>query len=113
MDIPLAVNFRYVVNFKFLTLEHIHMNTEDLISIPGTGRYIVVWMTTLNDCPLSLGSIPCGRLKNPKVVGKWSSMRRCLLVRGEYFTFALWFRQPGRPGYTFGTIRICEIIITL
>ena len=51
-------------------------------SIPGTGRSIVVWVTTLNGGPLSLGPIPSGRLKNLKGGDKWPSLKLCLSVRG-------------------------------
>ena len=56
--------------------------TEDVGSIPGTGRYIVARMTTKNGGPLSLGLIPSGRLKNLKDVDKWSSLRPYLSVGG-------------------------------
>ena len=49
-------------------------NTEDVGSIPSTGRYIVARMTTKNGGPLSLGPIPISRLKNLKHSGKCSSL---------------------------------------
>ena len=47
---------------------------ECLIRGSGIGRYIVTWMTTLNGGPLSLGPIPCGRLKNLGDFDEWSSL---------------------------------------
>ena len=61
----------------------------DAGSNPGTGRYIVAWMTTLNGGPLSLGPIPSGRLKNLKDVDKWSSLSLYLQVRGMSVTCEL------------------------
>ena len=52
--------------------------TVDPGSNPGTGRYIVARMTTLNGGPLSLGPIPSGRLKILGDVDNWSSPSLCL-----------------------------------
>ena len=52
-------------------------------SNPGTGRYIVARMTTLNGGPLSLGPIPSGRLKILGDVDNWSSPSLCLQL-GEW-----------------------------
>ena len=57
---------------------HSLCNTVDPGSNPGTGRYIVARMTTLNGGPLSLGPIPSGRLKILGDVDKWSSPSLCL-----------------------------------
>ena len=42
---------------------HLPRKTEELGSIPGTARHIVVLMTTSNDNPLSFHPIPSGRLE--------------------------------------------------
>ena len=51
-------------------------NTEDIVSNPGTGKYIVARMITENDSSLSLG------LKNRRDIDKWLSLSLCLSVRG-------------------------------
>ena len=48
------------------------MNVEDMVSNPGTGRYILARMTTCNGGSLSLGPIHICRLKNLKDVDKLS-----------------------------------------
>ena len=58
-------------------------------SNPGTDRYIVARMTTLNGGPLSLGPITSGRLKNLQDVDKWSSLSLYLPVRGMSVTCEL------------------------
>ena len=54
---------------------HSYRDTEDLNPIPDNGRYTVAWMTTQN------APIPSGRLKNPRGMGKCSSLRLGLFVR--------------------------------
>ena len=43
---------------------------NNVVSNPGTGRCIVARMTNSNGGPLSLGSIPSGRLKILRVIYK-------------------------------------------
>ena len=61
---------------------HSPRNTEDVVSNPGEGRYIVARMTTLNGGPLSMGPIASGKLNKLKDVDKWSSLS--LFQLGEY-----------------------------
>ena len=63
---------------------HSPRNTEDVGSNPGTGSYMMMISGSddhLNDGPLSLGSIPSGRLKKLKDVDTWSFLSLCLSVR--------------------------------
>ena len=53
-------------------------NTEDVGSVPDTGRYIVARMTTENGGPLSLDPISSGGLKNLKDVDNVSNLRAIL-----------------------------------